>query len=228
MMSKFKSVQEGFDMADVVAIVGSSRKAGNTEILTQVLLEEIARKGFRTELIALAGKRIEVCRACDTCRLNKCCCIEDDFQPIYPKLIGAKGIILSSPVYSFGPTPQILAFSTRASRVAHSTKDPREFKNTTEYTHTYPHPSSLARKIGATLTVARRAGGSSTLSLLNHFFLRNQMFLVGSTYINVAFGYDKGEALKDKEGVANLRLLGENFAWLMERLYKKRNIKVRT
>lgn len=209
-------------MSEVVAVVGSSRREGNTEILAGMVLEKIEEKGFRTELIHLAEKRIEVCSACDACHLEKSCSIEDDFQPIYPKLINAKGIILASPVYSFGPTPQMLAFATRASRVAHAVGDPRDFRNTTEYTKTYPHPSALARKVGAALTVARRAGGSATLALLNSFFLRNQMFLVGSTYINVAFGYDRGEALKDQEGVANLRLLGENFVWLLERLYKNK------
>jgi len=207
-------------MTEVIAIVGSSRKAGNTEILTGILLEEIAQRGFRTELILLADKRIEVCSACDSCHLTKRCRIEDDFQEIYPKLASALGMILASPVYSFGPTPQILAFGTRASRIAHATGDHREFGKSSEYVHTYPHPSAFARKVGAALTVARRAGGSSTLALLNSFFLRNQMFLVGSTYINVAFGYDKGEALKDGEGVANLRLLGENFVWLLEKLHK--------
>lgn len=47
------------------------------------------------------------------------------------------------------------------------------------------------------------------------------MFLVGSTYINVAFGYNKREVLKDREGVANLMLLADNFNWLMERLDKE-------
>jgi len=207
-------------MSEVVAVVGSSRREGNTEILTAAVLEKIAERGFRTELIPLAGKRIDVCSACDSCRLKKSCSIDDDFQTIYPKLISAKGIILASPVYSFGPTPQILAFATRASRIAHAAGDAREFRDTSDYTQTYPHPSALTRKVGAALTVARRAGGSATLALLNSFFLRNQMFLIGSTYINVAFGYEKGEALGDQEGVANLKLLGENFAWLMERLYK--------
>jgi multimeric flavodoxin WrbA len=208
-------------MSEVIAVVGSSRRGGNTELLTGVVLEKIAERGFRTELIVLANKHIEVCSACESCRLKKRCSTEDDFQAIYPKLMEAKGIILASPVYSFGPTPQILAFTTRASRVAHAIGDSREFKDPTEYVQTYPHPSALARKVGAALTVARRAGGSSTLALLNSFFLRNQMFLVGSNYINVAFGYERGEALKDQEGVANLRLLAENFAWLLDQLYKK-------
>ena len=206
-------------MADVVAIVGSSRKRGNSEILAGMMLEQITERGFSTELVSLSGRRIEFCSACDRCHREKECYIEDDFQEIYPKLLDAKGILLASPVYSFGPTPQILAFCTRASRIAHAKGDPRDFKGTADYVRTYPHPSKFARKVGAAFTVARRAGGSSTLSLLNTFFLRNQMFLVGSSYINVAFGYEREEALRDQEGVATLKLLAENFAWLLERIY---------
>ncbi len=36
----------------VVGIVGSARRGGNTEILTQVALEEIGKEGIKTELIS--------------------------------------------------------------------------------------------------------------------------------------------------------------------------------
>lgn len=207
-------------MAEVVAVVGSSRKAGNTEMLAAMMLEIVAARGFSTELIPLAGRQITNCDGCDTCRTRKLCHIEDDFQEIYPKLVEARGIILASPVYSFGPTPQILALGTRTGRVARATGDPRNSPDASDPGRSYYQPSVLARKVGAAIAVARRAGGTETLALLNHFFLRNHMFLVGSVYPNVAFGYHKGDALKDEEGVANLRMLAANFAWLLERLHR--------
>jgi multimeric flavodoxin WrbA len=45
----------------VVGIVGSTRRGGNTEILTKIALDEIRDEGLETELISLAGKRIEPC-----------------------------------------------------------------------------------------------------------------------------------------------------------------------
>jgi len=41
-------------MSEVIAVVGSSGRGGNTELLTGVVLEKIAERGFRTELIVLA------------------------------------------------------------------------------------------------------------------------------------------------------------------------------
>lgn len=205
-------------MSDIVAIIGSSRKAGNTEMLAGMLLARIAESGYSTKVIPLAGRQIAYCDACDSCRVTGRCRQEDDFLLIYPELVQAKGIVLASPVYAFGPTPQMLAFCTRAGRIAHVDVNPGGFHSSSEFRRRYPHPSSLARKVGAAFTVARRAGATTTLELMNNFFLRNQMFLVGSGYVNVAFGYDKGDAMKDREGLANLEMLAENFAWLMDRL----------
>lgn len=207
-------------MADVVAIVGSSRKGGNTETLAGIMLERIAARGFTTELIALAGKEIAYCAACEVCQTRKRCRIEDDFQPIFPKLVEAKGIILATPVYSYGPTPQLLALATRAGRVSRAIGDP-EYQPTPELGGDRFRPTCFARKIGAAIAVARRAGGAASLSLLNNFFTRNHMFLVGSIYPSIAFGNARGEVLKDEEGVINVKLLGDNFAWLMERVYGK-------
>ena len=47
-----------------IGVVGSPRKNGNTEILTQHALQAIAD----TELIRLAGRDIRPCTACMVCR----------------------------------------------------------------------------------------------------------------------------------------------------------------
>jgi hypothetical protein len=39
------------------------------------------------------------------------------------------------------------------------------------------------------------------------------------SYWNLAFGRDPGDMQNDKEGLATLRDLAENMAWLMEKLY---------
>lgn len=40
------------------------------------------------------------------------------------------------------------------------------------------------------------------------------MYLVGSTYWNIAYGRLQGEALKDEDGVANIKNLGQDIACL--------------
>ncbi len=44
------------------------------------------------------------------------------------------------------------------------------------------------------------------------------MFVVGSTYWNMAYGKLPGEALKDSEGVETMKNLGKNISWLLERM----------
>lgn len=61
-----------------IAIVGSPRKNGNTEILAQHTLKAIAEEGLDTELIRLAGLEIKPCTACDACKKQELCTIDDD------------------------------------------------------------------------------------------------------------------------------------------------------
>ena len=44
------------------------------------------------------------------------------------------------------------------------------------------------------------------------------MFLVGSTYWNMVYGRNIGEVEKDDEGMANMRNLGQNMAFLLKKV----------
>ncbi len=84
---------------NIVAIVGSPRKNGNTEQLARYTLKSIAEEGIDTDIVSLAGKEIKPCNACMSCKETGQCSIEDDLPPIYQKMKTADGIILASPVY---------------------------------------------------------------------------------------------------------------------------------
>ena len=198
------------DGAQVVGIVGSPRKNGNTEWVVRLALGIIEAEGFTTELVPLAGKTISSCQGCDTCKMTGDCAIKDDFQGIYSKILAAQGMILGSPVYNFTATPQLISLKIRASRMSHSTKDPR----------TYRSCSALEKKVGGAIVVARRAGAVESIAAINNFFLCNEMFIAGSRYPNVAFAYDKGDVAKDTEGVANIERFARNFAWLLKAISK--------
>ncbi len=53
---------------------------------------------------------------------------------------------------------------------------------------------------------------------MNHFFLNHEMFVVGSTYWNMAYGQLPGDVMKDEEGINNMRNLGQNIAFLLKRV----------
>ena len=50
------------------------------------------------------------------------------------------------------------------------------------------------------------------------------MIVVGSTYWNMVYGQMPGDVLKDEEGLANMRNLGENMAYLLKALHHQKGL----
>jgi multimeric flavodoxin WrbA len=55
---------------------------------------------------------------------------------------------------------------------------------------------------------------------MNHFLHYMQMFLVGASYWNMVYGREIGEVENDEEGIRNMKVIGENMAWLLKRITK--------
>lgn len=185
----------------VVGIVGSPRKNGNTEYLTRYTLDAIAQEGIDTELIPLAGKKINPCTACMACQKEETCSIGDDLLPVYFKMKEADGIIMSSPVYVGSMTGLMRSFMERTGFIAVWNNAP------------------FAGKVGGPLVVARRAGGVATFSQMTLWFQLRGMFVPGSTYWNVAFGLERGEVQNDAEGMKAALNFGKNVAFLIKKLH---------
>lgn len=185
----------------VLAINGSSRKDGNTADMLNVVLRELEEQGYETELIQLAGQTIHACKACFACAGKRNCVFSDDmFQELYRKMTEADGILLGSPTYSADVSSTLKAVIERASVVSDT------------------NPGMFRHKVCGTVAVARRGGAMNVIDTLNHFFLNKETFLVGSTYWNIAYGRLPGEALKDEEGIANMKNLGQNMGWLLKKM----------
>ncbi|MBE0477701.1 flavodoxin family protein [Candidatus Aerophobetes bacterium] len=186
----------------VLAISGSPRRGGNTEILIRKALDVLKNSGTETELISLADKKIEPCDACRYCRKNTGKChIQDDLAGILEKMLEADGVILGTPVYMGSATAQMKAFMDRAGYIARGMEKP------------------FARKLAGAVVVARRAGHNFTLMQLFQFFSVLGMIIVGSAcYWNIAFGRDKGDVTGDEEGIRTIEDFAENMAWLLKNL----------
>jgi len=183
-----------------IGIVGSPRKNGNTEILTEHTLQAIAEEGLKTELIRLAGLDIRPCNACMACReKDEYCPIRDDLLPIYRKIREADAIMLATPVYFSSATSLLKAFMERTGYIAHPKKP-------------------FTGKVGGPLVVARRAGQNFTHAELLNWFHIMGMIVPGSTYWNVAFGREPGEVKGDEEGLATAWTFGKNVASLVQKL----------
>ncbi len=187
----------------VIGINSSARKDGNTAVLMNKVFEELNKAGIETELIQLAGKIIEPCKACWACNgRGNCVHKKDCFQEILEKMKEADGILLGSPVYSANVSANMQALLERAAVVGDM--------NSSIFTH----------KVGAGITAARRGGALQAVDTMNHFFLNHEMFVPGSTYWNFAYGQMPGDVEKDSEGLSNMENLGKNMAFLIKLLNK--------
>ncbi|HWR42065.1 flavodoxin family protein [Sporomusa sp.] len=189
----------------VVGINASPRKDGNTAILIKAVFVELEKAGIETELIQFAGHSIRGCTGCGACykSQDRQCVIKDDaFNEYMKKLIDADGIILGSPVYFSDVTAEMKALIDRAGMVSNA------------------NGGLLKHKAGAAVMAVRRGGATHAFDTMNHFLHYMQMFLVGASYWNMVYGRGVGEVNNDEEGMRNMQVLGENMAWLLERIGK--------
>jgi len=184
----------------VIAIIGSPRNNGNTELLAAHTLKAIAEEGLDTELIRLADKDIKPCNGCLACKIKGICSIKDDFLPVYEQMKQADGIILASPVYFGSATALIKSLMERAGYVSRWNGEP------------------FRGKVGGPLVVARRAGKNFTFAQLTLWFQILGFFVPGSSYWNVAIGREKGEITSDTEGMNTAWDFGKNMAFLIKKL----------
>ncbi len=188
----------------VVAFNGSGRKDGNTYLLLKVVLSELQAEGIETELVQLAERDpIQGCTGCYKCmeQKNMKCSIESDaFNEYFAKISKADGLLLGSPVYFSDITAGMKALIERCGLVGRA------------------NGNVLKRKVGAGVVAVRRAGSNHAFASLNYLFLISEMIIPGSSYWNMALGRSPGDVMNDAEGIATMKTLGKNMAWLMKKI----------
>lgn len=179
-----------------IAICGSPREMGNTEFYLEIMLAELQEQGFETELIPLRDKTILPCRGCYGCLEHKRCVQQDDFEAIFAKMHEADVIIVGSPVYVSKPTSLLQPL---LERVTFSGRGSGRL---------------LSGKVGAPVTVARRAGTTMAFSELLLWYFINDMVVPGSMYWNVGVAGARGarDAEKDLEGIDIMKYAANNLA----------------
>lgn len=200
----------------VIGICGSPRRGGNTEYATQYALDRIAEKGFETELIRVCDISVQHCTACYNCIREKRCTINDDLEEIFTKIEAADGLIMASPVYHASVTPQLKCLMDRLGFSGRWRDNPMEATDTAYKFKGTP----FSGKVGAPITVARRAGTTSAFSDLLLWYTVNDFIVVGSSYWSMILA-GKGGAInadEDAEGLANLDHLAENMVKVIRKL----------
>ncbi len=178
----------------VLLINGSPHKEGTTFRALSEVAYALNKNGVETEIITVGDKQIVGCSACGGCAKTSRCVKDDIVNEIIEKIASADGLVVGSPVYyaSINGTLKSLL-----DRVFYARK-------------------GFAGKPAAAVAVARRAGTTATLDIINKYFMISKMPVVSSQYWNLVHGNNGEQAEQDIEGMQTMRVLGDNMAWLIK------------
>lgn len=97
-------------MSNIVILVGSPRKRGNTDMLARAFAEG-AQEKHNVKMLRVADMDIAPCIGCNTCfsREDMSCFRKDDMDKVYKALSEADVLVIASPVYFYGISSQIKA-----------------------------------------------------------------------------------------------------------------------
>ena len=92
----------------IVVLTGSPRKNGNSFAMTDAFIKAAEEKGHTITRFDAALKKVDGCRACETCfSTGKACTFDDDFNTIAPAILEADVIVFTMPVYWYSIPAQI-------------------------------------------------------------------------------------------------------------------------
>ena len=92
----------------ILALIGSPRRRGNTDLLVDAALEEAEKHGHKGEKLYLYDYEMRPCVDCLACKQGEKVCVQkDDMSKIYKAIDAADAIILATPIYWYGPTAQM-------------------------------------------------------------------------------------------------------------------------
>lgn len=180
----------------VIAINGSPRKEGNTEIILNIIKEEFSKENIEMEIINIGADNIHGCISCWYCMEKQECIFKDDkVNETVKKIIEADGFILASPTYYGGIPGTMKSFLDRLF-----------LSGMGKFRH----------KTAAAVSVARRAGEIDTLHQLLNFLHLSEVIIPPSQYWTSIYGMEKGEILNDKEGLQTIRKNIQGMIWIMK------------
>lgn len=83
----------------ILGISTSPRVKGNSDLLLREALAGASAAGAEVEYLSVAGMNIAGCQACNFCREEGICRIQDDFQSVLVKLLAVDHLIFATPIH---------------------------------------------------------------------------------------------------------------------------------
>ena len=175
-------------------INGSPHENGTTKRALMEVAFALNENGIETEIITVGNLRVSGCIGCRGCASTGKCVYDDIVNVLIEKISNADGLVVGSPVYYASINGVLKGI---LDRVFYAQK-------------------SFAHKPACGVVVARRAGTTATLDIINKYFMLANMPIVSSNYWNMVHGNNSTDAESDIEGLQTMRMLGKNMAWLLK------------
>jgi len=96
-----------------IAVVGSPRKGGNTDLIVNYVIEGLNEKNIKVDKYYLASRNISTCTGCEYCIKAGACSIKDDVTEIIANMQKSDGYIFASPSFNYNMTAQMKALLDR-------------------------------------------------------------------------------------------------------------------
>ena len=180
----------------VIILNGSPKVHGNTATALHEVERVLQLQDIETEWIHVGHLQIPGCVACNRCWKTGVCKYGDIVNEISEKMRDADGLLVGSPVYFASPNGTLLSLLDRLF-----------------YSNLH---TDWSMKVGASVSIARRGGATTTMDALNKYFLKTNIPVVPSQYWSIAHGTAPGEVTSDAEGMQTMRQLGLNMAFLIK------------
>ena len=185
----------------VMLVNGSPHKNGCTNRALEEVASALTEEGVDSEIFWI-GASVGGCMGCGGCTKGNGCVIDDKVNEFRPLARAADGFVFGAPVHYGHAGASLLGFMDRL-----FFSDARTGE-----------PSSFAFKPAAAVASARRAGTTCAFDDINKFFTISQMPVVSSRYWNMVHGYTAKDVEQDDEGLAIMRQLGHNMAWMLRNI----------
>ncbi|MBO5913402.1 MAG: flavodoxin family protein [Clostridia bacterium] len=179
----------------ILMLNGSPRKGGNTTVALDEMKKIFLSEGIEVECVQVGDKAIRGCVACYSCRKTGKCAFDDIVNEIASIFQECDGLVIGSPVYYASANGTLISLLDRLF---------------------YSLPFSKTMKVGASVTVGRRGGCSTTFDELNKYFTVSGMPVASGQYWNSVHGRNIGDAVGDEEGLQSMRTLARNMVFLMK------------
>ena len=131
----------------VIILNGSPKAHGNTATALHEVERTLQQQGTETEWIHVGYLQIHGCIACNKCWTTGVCTFGDIVNEISEKMREADGLLIGSPVYFASPNGTLLSLLDRLF-----------------YSNLH---TDWTMKVGASVSIARRGGATTTMDVLN-------------------------------------------------------------